>query len=421
MLRASIVALSLAWPALLWGAGEAPPSAAEATGDGQQAKAAEGTPSVANPAPDAPVAKAPEEAAQAPPPAKPPDPAGATAEAPAPVAMPAEAAATRVSATAAPSPAPAPAAATEATTKPVPAAAVAPATSPSATPAPAVATKPEEAATLAEYFGHKPPLSLSATAEYRQPAIVDQDPANDLMMLYDFSLTHRPEKGVSVFLTFGLQQRFVAEGSESGWLFKDVALGAGYSHKIPLSGLNVSFLAQQKLALAYSLRAWLPTSRASINQDLHAAPEARASVGIPVLPDWISLSLDLRAQYRFHQYAERVGGDPLNRFVLFLAPALEAEVLKLGSWGNVVVQADVNWGWVNRYPPRSSLESAASGRSTWAQDYGWDLGVAYQPKPWAEIAFSVQQGAPVLRDGVVNVDPLDRDETELVLDLSLTF
>lgn len=110
-----------------------------------------------------------------------------------------------------------------------------------------------------------------------------------------------------------------------------------------------------------------------------------------------------------------------SRFVALLRPFLEAEVLDLGAYGKLFLRADVYWSWINQYPSRDSYASDASSQAAWLQKYGWSVGAGYMPMPWVELAVGVEQGGNVLRDGIVNTFFVHRDETELVLDLSLSF
>ncbi|MGC4121839.1 MAG: hypothetical protein QM765_46125 [Myxococcales bacterium] len=311
--------------------------------------------------------------------------------------------------------------------KPEPAAAPVEAKAPEGVAQPEVGAKAEEPSTLVGFLGHKLPLSLQAQVQYRQLTVVDQDPANDRSGLFDFGLTYKPMKGVSAFLTFGVLQKGVADPDESGTFFKDMSLGASYTTELGLENLGLDLYAKEKARLAANLRVWFPTSRASLKQTLYVAPELRLSAEAPVLPDWISVGLEVRSTYRFHHYAERVGSTgaedaPMNvRFTVQAIPYLEAELLKLGKYGTVNFEGDVWWTWVLKYPSRESYESATSSREFWSQQFGWDLALVYHPKPWAKVAVSLEQGANILRDGIVNMSYDLRDELELAATLTLTF
>jgi hypothetical protein len=280
-----------------------------------------------------------------------------------------------------------------------------------------------EPATIAQLLGRKSALSLLFETQYRQKAILDQTPKNDMAVIYDFVLRYKPTKALGGFLIAEFQEYFVAEVGDSPWRFSDLQVGGSFRHSIPLAGLRVPFLAERPIAMTYSLRAWLPTSRASISQNLVIAPEARAAARFPVFGDLLALGLDLRTVVRAHRTANGTGPGALsnNRFVVYFSPGLESEVLKLGRWGALSVHGDVNWTWANRYPSSESYLATSSSQSPWFQQLGWDLGVSYRPKPWAKLDLSLEQNGNVRRNGFYRPIIVHRDETELVATLGLTF
>ncbi|HEY3447779.1 MAG TPA: hypothetical protein VGK67_15595 [Myxococcales bacterium] len=273
------------------------------------------------------------------------------------------------------------------------------------------------------FLGYELPVRFRAVLQYRQLAVVDQTPANDRAGNFDFVLSFKPSKAVSTFVTLGVLQKGWAEQDETGAFFKDMSLGVSYTTGLSLDGLGVGLYEKQQATLGANVRLWLPTSRASDKQTLYLAPELRLVAEAPVLPNWISIGLEFRTSYRFHQLAERAGpeGGMNTRFTMQAIPYLDAEVLKLGKYGTINVELDVWWVWALLYPSRDGYVADASSQSAWRQNYGWDLGIAYHPKPWAKVTVSLEHGGSVLRDGIVNTFFTHRDETELAATLDLLF
>lgn len=276
---------------------------------------------------------------------------------------------------------------------------------------------------MVQFLGYKLPVTLRAALQYRQLTVSDQTPSNDRYGSFDFALSFKPTKQVSAFLTLGVLQKGWAEEGETGAFFKDMAVGAAYTHPVALDALGVGLYQKQQAKLSANLRLWLPTSRASSRQEMYTAPELRLAASAPVLPDWVEVGLELRSTYRFIKYAERAGIDgALNtRFTLQAIPFLEVEFLKLGRFGTVNLEADVWWLWALSYPSRDHHSTTASGADYWQQQFGWDLGLAYHPKPWAKVGFSFEQGGNLLRDGIVNMFYDLRDENEFAVTVELLF
>ena len=112
------------------------------------------------------------------------------------------------------------------------------------------------------------PVKLSLSASYRKLLITDVDPANDMLMLYGLGVSGRLFQGATAYLKLGLSERFVSVDRESGFLFRDVVLGTKVSTPIDLGG-------GRTLALSNVVAFYLPTSRASLNQDMYVAAQLR--------------------------------------------------------------------------------------------------------------------------------------------------
>lgn len=256
------------------------------------------------------------------------------------------------------------------------------------------------------------PVSARLDVQYRMLGVVDEDPENDQYLFYVATLSGQVLDGLTAFVQTGLLQRFVAEPDESGLYLRDTLIGARYSTPVELG-------AGLKLGLVHELGVYLPTSRASQNQDLYAAPRYRLLADLEVLPG-LSVSAIPEARYRFHAYAERAGpGAPLNTQVDFGARlGLDYVALDSKTWGVAGVGASAASYYARRYAARDGHESDTSDQSPWLQSYDWEGHVFYIPMRALQVAVSVEHGGNVLRDGIANVFFTHRDETELVFTLT---
>ncbi|MBI5510208.1 MAG: hypothetical protein HY903_15740 [Deltaproteobacteria bacterium] len=255
---------------------------------------------------------------------------------------------------------------------------------------------------------------LRAEAEFHMLAVTDPDPRNDRYMIYrargDFDLM----KGTKAFVTLGMTEKLWAEADESGFLLQDTRLGADYAHELSLDALPLDVFKGKKLELVERAQVYLPTSRASVNQDLYFAPELVSRARFQAMKD-LTVGLDLFFQYRFHRYAERAGLDGGMNTQLVFGPSfgLEYTVLEHPGYGTVTVGGDVFDSNAKHYASRESYDATISSQSFWYQDYGWDGYVTYAPWQHTTFVLTLMQGGPVLRDGIVNTFLAKREETEL--------
>ena len=257
---------------------------------------------------------------------------------------------------------------------------------------------------------------LRGDVMYRQLAVTDATPANDLWMTYRLRADIDVFPHARAFIWGGIQQKFWAQPDESGWFLQDLALGMSYTQEVKLDFVPLDFFKSRKLDLAYVGRVYLPTSRASINQDLYVAPEAltRASFAIT---DTLSVVSDVYFQYRLNRYAEQAGleGGMNNQLSFGPSLGLEYTFLDDDKIGTFTAGADVATAWGKKYGSRDEFSSTYSSEHMWTQDYGWDAYVTYTPWKYTTVVLTLQQGGPVLRDGIVNTFFVKREETELVL------
>jgi hypothetical protein len=258
--------------------------------------------------------------------------------------------------------------------------------------------------------------------QYRSLLVVDEDPANDRAMLYNLRADVRAFEKATAYVRVGMQQKFIAEPSESGFLLQDTVTGLTYKHKLDLAKWDVP----RELTFAHQGLVYWPTSRASQNQALVMAPELKSDVSVQAIPH-LTVGGEGRMQYRWHRYAERAGyGGGMNtQYVFGTRGYVEFDGFPIPEkFGSVSVSADVSSNWQRRYSPRESLEAGSVQPTSWNwyQSYGWDASVGYTPKQLpVTLSMSVEHGGGVLKNGIVNTFFANRDETELVFSLSGKF
>ena len=262
------------------------------------------------------------------------------------------------------------------------------------------------------------PFGVAGGLQWRQLAVADQDPANNQYLLFFLAGSYRLPWNLSAVAQLGATQKFVAEEGETGFFFQDMALGLGYKHTLPLPRLGQL----DKVSLGHQLLFYLPTSRASWNQDLILAPQWKTVASVSALS---ILSLDLEGffQYRFHRYADRVGpGGGLNtRLVLGGALRGNVDIWEWKSWGKLRGGVEGSCSWVLKYPSRDSYEASVSDQAPWFQGYGWATYLDYAPRSYVSFRLALEQGGNVLREGIVNTFLFHRDETELSFGATFTY
>lgn len=258
------------------------------------------------------------------------------------------------------------------------------------------------------------PFTLGVSIQFRTLAVSDEDPANDRGLFYRGELGWAVTERVSGFIRAGVAHRFVEVGTAPAVRFQDMQVGGVYHDELHLA-------ADQKVDLRAQLGLYLPTSRASQRQTLYAAPDL--SVGATWSPvDWLGVDLGVLGQYRFVQFAERDGpGAPMNT-QLVLGASLGASVTPYQAedrrW---VLGGAVSTTARKRYASADTFESPSSDETFWDQLYGWSVYTSFTPVAWLTASLALEQGGPVLRDGVVNVFFTKLEETELVLGLALRY
>lgn len=252
------------------------------------------------------------------------------------------------------------------------------------------------------------PVTTLVFGQFRQLAVVDEDPANGMTAVYAVRAQGRLTNSLSVFLTGGVIQRFVAEPEESGFNLLDSRIGVAWRTPVDLGG-------GKRLGILNELSVFMPTSRNSQLQDMIAAPQARVQFMFSPLKD-TTVAISPRFRYRFHEFAERAGlqGDMNVQLDTGIRGGLDYTVYRNKSIGSFGVGASAGTTYFKNYDSREGYESQFSDQGAWGQVYDWEAHVTYSVKMF-NFAVSVEQGGNVLRNGVVNTFFAHRDETEMVL------
>lgn len=256
---------------------------------------------------------------------------------------------------------------------------------------------------------------VSGSLELRMLAISDEDPANDRSMVYAVRAGYGLLPNLSLFAALALNQRFVAEEGESGFLFNDAQLAVNYnqSFTIPLAALG-----DHDLSLTHRAGFYLPTSRRSQANDIYLVPEflERARIN---LVDRLYLGVDLIGRYQISKYAEGAGPDapPLTQLLLAGTFAVEYNLLESDKFGFVTVGADLSSIYRVRYAARDSTD-----QRRWKQAYGWSLYAVYAPYPWLAVTALLYTGDDVVRaDGARRIEFLDRDSSQLIFNVTARY
>jgi hypothetical protein len=257
--------------------------------------------------------------------------------------------------------------------------------------------------------GPKKQWSVNASAQYRQLAVTDPDPLNDRVVLWSLGGNVGVFEGGKVFVRFGLSERFVAEQTESGVKLRDTSIGLNYGHAI-------KFTENHELSLSHRLAFFLPTSRASLSQDLYVAPQYVLITSYELVHG-LTLSFSPDARYRWHRVCRAAGIDGVMnvQWELGLHGGLDWTFLETERFGSLGVGASAGSGWQRKYASRDDHESTTSPMSAiWYQSYDWEAHVwVTTPLQYLSLSLAVEHGGNVLRDGIVNTFFTHRDETEL--------
>lgn len=258
------------------------------------------------------------------------------------------------------------------------------------------------------------PVTTLLFGQYRQLAVVDDDPENDHWMIYGVRGQGRLTDALSIFVTGGFSQRFVAEEGESGFQLLDSRVGVAWRTPIDLGGGT-------QIGMLNELSVFLPTSRQSQLQDMIASPQARVQFMYNPTKS-LSFALSPRFRYRFHQYAERAGldGDMNVQLDTGVRGGGDYTIYSDAAIGSFGIGASAGTTYFRNYDSRDGFESEFSDQGAWNQVYDWEAHVTYSVAMF-NFAFSVEHGGNVLRNGVVNTFFAHRDETELVLSAFAAF
>ncbi|MBK6689356.1 MAG: hypothetical protein IPG45_33115 [Deltaproteobacteria bacterium] len=256
---------------------------------------------------------------------------------------------------------------------------------------------------------------VSGSLELRMLAVSDEDPANDRLMVYAIRGGYGLLPGLSLFGSLSLNQRFVAEEGESGFLFNDLQLALNYNQtlKVPLPALG-----DHDLSLTHRAGFYLPTSRRSQANDIYLVPELLERARINLV-DRLYFGVDLIGRYQVAQYAEGAGpgAPPLTQLLMAGSVAAEYNLLESERFGFITVGADLSSIYRLRYAARDSSEQVR-----WKQSYGWSLYGVYAPYPFLAFTALLYTGDDVVRaDGARRIEFLDRDSSQLMFNVTARY
>jgi hypothetical protein len=280
--------------------------------------------------------------------------------------------------------------------------------------------------------------NVGLSAQFRMLAISDEDPANDRSLIWSLFGSYEVVERLRLTARIGVLQRFVATdttqfagGTPPAALsaedlarledqstalkpvrLQDFSLGARYDYDLDPEDVGMEI---ESLTMSHQLLLYLPTSIISQKRDLLLAPELRSTATLGIV-ERFSVSVDLSFMYRFHSFAERDGlGTGLNtQLSIGAGLGLAYRVLEDDEIGDIDLGLGGNTTTVKRYPSREAFEAETSDQEPWFQSYGWYLSASYRPIEAITVSVALEQGGPVLRDGIVNTFLLKREETELV-------
>jgi hypothetical protein len=252
---------------------------------------------------------------------------------------------------------------------------------------------------------------VAALAQFRTLAIRDEDPANDQSMLYQLRGEGRLSDRLTLGVRVGMTQAFSAEEGESGYRLQDTLASASYRTPVDLGF--------RELKLRHALGVYIPTSRASQQQDLYVAPQYSLSASLEVVKD-LTFTLQPSLQYRWHEYAERAGyrGGMNTQVRYAVRGGLDYQVLDSSTFGNLAVGASAGSTWDQKYASRDAFTSDESDQVYVSENYDWEFHIEYAPVDYLSAGIALEHGGRVLRDGIVNTFLVHRDETELAFTLS---
>jgi hypothetical protein len=259
----------------------------------------------------------------------------------------------------------------------------------------------------------KRPFSLALGVQFRSLAVFDEDPRNDTAFVYRGEMSWPVSEATRMFLRVGVLHQLVQVGSLPAIRFQDMLIGARYNRELRLGD-------EQVVELQVGLGMYLPTSIASQRQTLFGAPELVVSGSWSPVP-WAGLDVGTLGRYLFVHYAERDGvggresGAPMNN-QLVLGGSLDAWVQPYADGDTrLVLGVGASTTLRKRYAAADDFVSEASDTVYWEQLYGWEGYARWTIVEWLTATLAIEQGAGVLRDGIVNVNLTKLEETELVV------
>lgn len=249
---------------------------------------------------------------------------------------------------------------------------------------------------------------IFASVYFRMLAVSDPDPANDRSLVYGVSArVSLPVPGLSLGTQTSLTESFVAEPGDSAFRLGDSALDVGYQHQH----------LDDDLILSHRLKAWLPTSRRSLQRELYVAPTF-TSLATYRLYDPVTVGYGLEGQYRWYRYAEVPNRLAMNTQIV-LGNRLNAAVtlFKSETFGRAAFSASSGLRWFKKYASTDHHESATADAALWNQSLTWSAALTYTPIRYLTVSIGADHGTSFRRNGIVNPFVVHRDSTELSLGL----
>ncbi|MCA9545312.1 MAG: hypothetical protein KC613_13000 [Myxococcales bacterium] len=273
------------------------------------------------------------------------------------------------------------------------------------------------------------PVNVLGLVQFSAPVALDDDPGNDLQAAYLLRATYTIDRTFQFWVAGGAQQRF----------FQADEVTCGYSRSLPnymasecnglpddawdpahhteeavsqfelldtvLAGVArtpVKLNEDLTLRIMHEAAAIFPTSRVSRARDLFVAGRYRTRFLIPnVLPNLTVLAIP-RFSYRWHRYAEsagQAGSGGITQLDVGARAGLDYNLpLNMGVGGSAGTQ------YLKRYANRE-------GEDLWQQLWDWEVHLTYGPLAWLNFGLAVEHGEPVIRNGVRNIDFVDRNRT----------
>ncbi|WP_157068607.1 hypothetical protein [Sandaracinus amylolyticus] len=258
--------------------------------------------------------------------------------------------------------------------------------------------------------------------DYQQPIVLDRDPENDILMYYYLGVEFDIPVLQGLYATAwgGLSQRFWTVDGESAVDFTDPFVGVGIRHSQSLRDIG---LPDHSLHFVHRLAAYFPASRESRANLYYTALDWITAMRLPVIHRFM-VGVDLRAQYRFHEYAEQNGavivdawdttGGLNTRLRLEAGLLLQQGIFDDPTFGSLLVQGSAGIRGLLRY--MAADESATGARDPWEGDWYWSLGATYTPIEYVSLTLSLEHGySDIVRGGVQQIIGFDRDETRFVV------